>query len=336
MTINSSKWRKKVALEKDMLYLGVDGGGTKTTAVLCDAEGSLLKSIRLGPGNIAVLDRGSIAQLIRNIVFELLQKRHVGQITNAAFAFAGAGRPDEKKTVYDLIRALGIQKFSIMTDAEINYFSIFGEEYGILISAGTGSICLVKTADQKFRQIGGWGYLLGDEGSGFDIGRQAIKTALEEIYAENHFSEFTSKLLSFYGIEHPPGLISIIYSSVNPPKLIASCAKLICQLASKGEQKALKIAHEAAESLVSYAEQAIELMGKKVPTPYKLALTGGILEKNSIVNHLFKEKMKKKGYRCEYRKPDLEPAAAAVIYSIKQAGQTVKQPLLQKLRKITF
>ncbi len=319
-----------------MLYLGVDGGGTKTTAVLCDAEGLILRSVRLGPGNIAVLDRGSIAQLIRNVVFELLQEEGVEQITNATFAFAGAGRPDEKKTAIDLIRAVGIQKFSIMTDAEINYYSIFGEEYGVLISAGTGSICLVKTPDQKFRQIGGWGYLLGDEGSGFDIGRQAIKTALEEIYANSHFSEFTSTLLSFYGIERPPSLISIIYSSVNPPKLIASCARLICQLALKGDEKALKITQQAAESLVSYAEQAIALMGNKAQTPYKLALTGGILEENSIVNHLFKEKMKKKGFSCLYYTPDLAPAAAAVLYSIKNSGHKVNEALLKKLKKIAF
>ncbi len=69
-----------------MLFLGVEGGGTKTTAVLCDANGSIMRSVRLGPGNIAVLDRGSVAQLIRNVVYDLLQENRVEQIAEATFA----------------------------------------------------------------------------------------------------------------------------------------------------------------------------------------------------------------------------------------------------------
>ena len=71
-----------------MFFLGVDGGGTKTTAVLSDLQGEVIRTIRLGPGNIAVLDRGSVAQLIRNIIFELLRSDSVDQIEAATFAFA--------------------------------------------------------------------------------------------------------------------------------------------------------------------------------------------------------------------------------------------------------
>ncbi len=127
-----------------MYYLGVDGGGTKTAAVLADEQGRVLRQVKMGPGNIAVLDRGTLAQLIRNIVAELTAGLETRQLEWATFAFAGAGRAAEKETVRALIRGAGVQHFSVMTDAEILHYSVFGEEPGILISAGTGSICLLR------------------------------------------------------------------------------------------------------------------------------------------------------------------------------------------------
>lgn len=319
-----------------MFYLGVDGGGTKTTAILSDLQGEIIRTIRLGPGNIAVLDRGSAAQLIRNIIFELLRSESVDQIEAAAFAFAGAGRLEEKKTADELIRALGIRNFWVMTDAELLYYAVFGEDPGILISAGTGSICLVKRADQKSRQIGGWGYLLGDEGSGFDIGRKAIKTALEEVNVRDGFSNFTSKLLSFYGLQHPENLISIVYSSVNPPKLIASCARLVCQLAELGEPQALGIVDQAASALVNYAEQAIIHSGKDRKKTFQIALAGGILEESSIVHHQFRQKLTEKRFIVSYKKQELEPAAAGVLYAINQSQPSASSPIRDKLKMIRF
>jgi N-acetylglucosamine kinase-like BadF-type ATPase len=319
-----------------MFYLGVDGGGTKTTAILSDLQGENIRTIHLGPGNIAVLDRGSVAQLLRNIIFELLRSESVDQIEAAAFAFAGAGRPEEKKTADELIRGLGICYFSVMTDAEILYYSIFGEDPGILISAGTGSICLVKTADQKSRQIGGWGYLLGDEGSGFDIGRKAIKTALEEVHLKDSFSNFTSKLLSFYGLQRPENLISIVYSSVNPPRLIASCARLVCQLAELGEPIALSIVDQAASALVNYAEQAMIHYGKDRKKTYQIALAGGILEETSIVHHQFQQKLAEKQFSVRYKKQEFEPAAAAVLYAINQSRPIASSQIRAKLKMIRF
>jgi N-acetylglucosamine kinase-like BadF-type ATPase len=319
-----------------MFFLGVDGGGTKTTAVLSDLQGEVIRTIRLGPGNIAVLDRGSVAQLIRNIIFELLRSDSVDQIEAATFAFAGAGRLEEKKTADELIRALGLRNFSVMTDAEILYYSIFGEDPGILISAGTGSICLVKTADQKSHQIGGWGYLLGDEGSGFDIGRKAIKMALEEVTVKDSFSSFTSKLLSFYGLQHPENLISIVYSSVNPPKLIASCARLICQLAESGEPLALGIVDQASSALVNYAEQAIFHFGPDRKKTYQIALAGGILEETSIVHYQFRQKLAEKRFIVSYKKQELEPAAAGVLYAINQSQPIASSRIRDKLKMIRF
>jgi N-acetylglucosamine kinase-like BadF-type ATPase len=321
-------------MEKNMFHLGVDGGGTKTTAILCNAQGSVMRSIRMGPGNISVLDRGSVAQLIRNILHELLAGESLDKILWATFAFAGAGRPEEKKTVHDLIKTAGLHQFTVMSDAEILYYSIFVDQPGILISAGTGSICLLRTAKGNFQQIGGWGYLLDDEGSGFDIGRMAIRSVLQELIERDTPSDFSKKLLLFYGLENPENLISIIYSSVNPPNLVASCARLVCDLAEQNDPVAEQVLSQALDSLIGYVRQAVDFFKKNGETVNRAALAGGILHDNAYANQQFKQRMKQSELNFSYARQEYEPAAAGVLYSMQKTGVQPSSLFLEKLKNI--
>jgi N-acetylglucosamine kinase-like BadF-type ATPase len=267
---------------------------------------------------------------------ELLQGEAISSIRWACCAFAGAGRPEEKATVQELIKAIGLNQFTIMTDAEILYYSIFGDESGILVSAGTGSICLIKTGDQRLMQIGGWGYLLGDEGSGYDIGRRAIKAVLQDLLNKKTPSSFSQKLLLFYGLGKHENLVSVVYSSPNPTKFIASCAKFVCEEADAGNPEALQIIEETTDSLVQYALQAVELLDSEVMEKYRVALAGGILRNKSIVYRKFVEKAGKKGLNFKYVRQGLEPGAAAALYALKQVHQKPSPTLLNQLYDIEF
>lgn len=319
-----------------MYYLGVDGGGTKTAAVLADEQGQVLRSVKKGPGNIAVLDRGTLAQLIRNIVGELVGTQGIREIAWATFAFAGAGRPAEKETVEALIQGAGMKHFSVMTDAELLHYSVFGENPGILVSAGTGSICLLRDHSGHYHQIGGWGFLLGDEGSGFHIGRRAIRNALQDMEEEQSPSPLTRELLSFYGIDAPEKLISIVYSSVNPARLIASCARLVCEMAARGDWEAEDIVDAAVNELLKLVDRALSRFGENGNEPYQISLTGGILKNNRFVRQRFQEKARDRGYRFQYLEPEMEPAAAAVLYSLRKNGREPAPELLNALRGVRF
>lgn len=317
-----------------MYFLGVEGGGTKTTAVLADARGDIIRTARKGSGNIAVLDRGSSAHLIRSIIDHLLSGEDVTTIRRATFAFAGAGRRREKETVGEIIKGAGIKNFTVLTDAEMLYLSAFGDEQGILISSGTGSICLIKGSEGHFQQIGGWGYLLGDEGSGFYIGNQAIRAAIQDAEAGKSPSNLTKELLSFYGLRDPRELITVTYSSINPQKLVASCAKLVCEAAQIKEPNAVRIVNVAATALLSLALKAKEILNSQAL--HKVALTGSILNDSSIVNQIFKQMAEQLDLRFEYVRPELQPAAAGVLYSLRESGIVVTESLRHRLKKLTF
>jgi N-acetylglucosamine kinase-like BadF-type ATPase len=317
-----------------MYYLGIDGGGTKTTGVLSDCKGEILRTKKTGPGNVSVLGEEIFTKHLKEIVYGLLGDEAVSRVKWATFGFAGAGREQEKRRVKEIISGLGIEKFSLLTDAELLYYSIHGNSQGILIVAGTGSVCIIRNNKNELEQLGGWGYLLGDEGSGYDLGRQAIREALNADERGKKPSKLTCKLLSFYQVEHPKDLITRVYSSSNHQQLIASSAGLVCELALKGERNAKRIVTTAASALLELSKLGIERLDTN--PPYKIALSGGILYEDSPVVSEFKNKADKIKLDFEYVGQCLQPAAAGVLNSLRDAGEPVTDSLMKRLRKVSF
>lgn len=329
-------WAINNFLEIIMFYLGVDSGGTKTDAVLTDESGDILRTTRAGAGNISSLGAVRVAELIDGILGYLLTDININEIEHATFAFAGAGRTKEKESLKTIIKNAGLKNFTVMTDAEILHYSIFGQEPGMLIAAGTGSICLIKADDSIYHQIGGMGFLFGDEGSGFFIGKNAIKLALNDTEAEKPLSELTQELIAFYEIQNPRELITIVYSSTSPQQKIASCAELICQLALQQNPDACKIIDMAAESLKDLAVRAIKYFGQQNCNEYNFALEGGILKKDSIVAAKFKQKANECGLQFRYFEQDTNPAASGVLYSLRKCGKNTPDSLILKLRNLAI
>ncbi|MFQ5751787.1 MAG: BadF/BadG/BcrA/BcrD ATPase family protein [bacterium] len=126
-----------------MYYLSIEAGGTKTTGILSDLRGQTVRTKKAGAGNIAVLKQNSVLKLLKELVYGLLEGEDVAKIEGATFAFAGAGRAEEKGIAQKIISEIGIKNFSVMSDAELLYYAIHGEGQGILLEAGTGSVCIV-------------------------------------------------------------------------------------------------------------------------------------------------------------------------------------------------
>lgn len=317
-----------------MYYVGVDAGGTKTTAALSDLDGKVVRTKTAGAANLSVLGKRNVAQLVKEIVRALLGNEELERIRWATFAFAGAGRKEERRTAKEIITGLGLAACSVMTDAELLYYAIHGDSQAILLEAGTGSVCLVRNQKGELQQIGGWGYLLGDQGSGYDIGRQAIREALKADETATRLSELTAELLSFYQIDHPKDLITRVHSVSNPQELVASCAKLVCEQALKGEPHAERIVDAAALALLQLTNLGVERLG--TDPPYKMALAGGILAENAPVATAFKRQVNKMKLELQYVKSTMQPAAAAVLNSVKSSGKRISHTLMERMRNVAF
>ena len=162
------------------VFVGIDGGGSRATAVATDVEGRELARVEGGPGRIRLDAPGTGAHVLADLVDHVI--REAGARLPAAgliCALAGAGREDARRELAAaLLREAVAIRLRVVTDAEAAYQDAFGGGPGILLIAGTGSIAWGRDADGRTIRAGGWGALLGDEGSGYDLGLRALRAVL--------------------------------------------------------------------------------------------------------------------------------------------------------------
>lgn len=176
-----------------MRYLGIDGGGSKTSFLLVDEYYNEICHIQTGPSNFVSVGPEAAKAAILEGLSQLSETPDV-----VCGGFAGAGRP-EGTTFYKetLATFLPDAKIIIESDAFIASIGAIGVDPGILLIAGTGSIVIGRDAAGAMFRVGGWGPQFGDEGSGFWIGREAVRAGLRDIDSQQspHFAENIAKSL---------------------------------------------------------------------------------------------------------------------------------------------
>ena len=159
------------------LYIGLDGGGTKTKCVLVDEEMNVLSEMIGGPSNFLVFGLDKVTQSLFNLITDCAKQADINlsKIDSILLGTAGAGRrADAERLENSFIQKsnesnISINKFAVESDARIALEGAFSGEPGSILIAGTGSIMFGKDSEGNIHRVGGFGRILGDEGSGFHI-----------------------------------------------------------------------------------------------------------------------------------------------------------------------
>jgi len=178
-----------------MRYLGIDGGGSKTSFLLVDEYYNEICHLETGPSNYLSVGADTARESISRGTSQLTERPTV-----VCAGFAGAGRPDSVAFYRGILQELipGAQ-IIIESDAFIASIGAIGIDPGILLIAGTGSIVIGRDKDRAMFRVGGWGPHFGDEGSGFWIGREAVRAALRSMDAQAP-TDFTARIASALGL----------------------------------------------------------------------------------------------------------------------------------------
>ena len=315
-----------------MIFLGIDTGGTKTTAVAADLKGERIRTAQGAPGAISAIGVSGVKSLITELLKELDLYDSLDRLQAATFGFSGVGRADVKERVEDEIEKIGVNNFKLITDAELLHYSAFGESDGILLEAGTGAVC-ISGNNKDLAQIGGWGFLLGDEGGGYQIGRDAIRNALAENDKNLPVSKLSIEIMKFYGVEKQEELINVVYSADSVQKIIASSAYTVCKMAKQHDSDAQTIVEDAATHLFTAIQTALENYASD--DLIKIACAGSILSKDSPVLDIFSKNVNNIGYNIEFIDILIEPAAAGVLYAVNSSGEEASDQLLNSLEGLT-
>ena len=265
------------------LYLGVDGGGSRTRALIAGPDGPVLgagngpASNHYGVGVEGAMD--AVAEAIAAAAAQAGLGADV-ELRAACFGLAGVNRPVDEQV---LRRALGERgfapRFEVVNDVELVLAAGTGGGWGIALVAGTGSICHGKTPDGRKARAGGWGYILGDEGSGYSIASQALRLATQTADGRAHAPGLLAEVLHHWDLEEPEQLLGRVYRRDTTIGQIAALASRILPLAEQGDAAAIDLVDRAAAQLAQLVDVVAEQLATEQPPP--LALAGGVLRSSA-------------------------------------------------------
>jgi len=272
------------------VVLGIDGGGTRTRG-----------SIQIGDRILAYCESGSIKRLrvgtevaeenLRALLTELRTQAGVSTIDAASAGVASATMPGVAEWIQAVFPDFGVLRSEVVGDEVIALDAAFQGGPGILQIAGTGSNCIGRAPDGSRETAGGWSSRLGDEGSGYWIGLQAVRQALHA-YDREQPCAILRTVGQIWGTSSLEDLVNLGDSTPGPD--FAALAPAISELAQQGDVVALRVLWQAAEDLV----ESVLLVRAKLKRKHGIvgevpvAWTGGVVEKMELVRQGFFEGLK--------------------------------------------
>ncbi len=310
----------KKEVENKKYVLGIDGGGTKTTALLAGLDGSIIAEAHSGPSNIQTVGEVAVAKLIVKIIQEVCEKGscNISEIRTAVFGLAGAGREVDRNAFMDeffnqaVENNLEIPQIIIETDARIALEAAFASSYGIVLISGTGSVALAKSEDGNIYRLGGWGKILGDEGSGYCIGRKALNLAIRSLEGRIEKTVLSKLAFEHYGISSLDDLIIKIYREKAD---IASFVPKVLIAAQEHDHISHNLLFSQANELADLVRTLITKLKPKRMMP--IALIGGLLENENLYSKMVKERIVRSLPQTTVQKPKFPTAFGAVIMGLK-------------------
>ncbi len=237
------------------LFLGVDGGKSSTKALIGDQTGRVLGSGVAGPCNHVGEAEGPkrLAEAVTESVALACGAAGVepSQVQFEAACFGMSGGPADKQAI--LAEILRAKKLIVTHDALIALSGATGGAPGVAVSSGTGSIAFGRNGAGETARAGGWGFVFGDEGSGFDIARQALRAALRQEEGWGPHTALCPALLETTGASDANELLHRFYTPEWPRPRVAALAKLVDDVALAGDAIARDILLNAAQQLATLA-----------------------------------------------------------------------------------
>ena len=267
--------------------IGVDGGGTKTKGARFDLNGHIEKEVIFGPSNISV-DQDQALKLIDQVIEALTQSIDIKHIAQIILGIAGAGKITDHNDYLKPLTAKYNVPILLTTDAHIALYAIdkLPQEAAMLILSGTGSTIMVRGAETT-HMIGGYGHILGDQGSAYHLVIQAVKTMIKHHEEDSEPTPFEHNFREHLKLKDIQDIKAFIYSKTKTE--IAHIAKFISTCALAGDTDAQALLIEEGHVL---AKQAINAYRKlKQPLPLHIAYKGGFIEEAPLVKDACSQKI---------------------------------------------
>lgn len=313
-------------------YLGIDGGGTRTRSLLVSESGAILGRAVAGPSNVQQVSmealHGTLQQLLDATFTDL-----PGNIEylSSCFGLAGAASAENKEEIRDILVSLTpvpSESPILTSDAHIALIGALANRPGLMLIAGTGSICLGRDADGNTHRTGGWGPAYDDLGSGSWIGQQAMQAAFQEFDGRRPVGRWQRNVLSRLHCSSIEELLCKVKTGEVSNPHVGALAPMVMQLAQSGVGSAEDIIDRAIQELVR-AVKVTHIKSNLSAAP--LILVGGLMEKSEFFRERFTAALATAEPAIRIQDSLMSPTIGAVVVACKQSSDGLPKELEQAL-----
>jgi len=306
--------------------IGIDGGGTKTLAIISDLKGNVLAQHVSGPTNLQIVGFERVARALLSLMRECCESvgSSLERVRAITIGLAGAGRPvDQKKMAAALQKLLAskkirLRKVRIESDARVALEGAFKGSAGIILIAGTGSIAFGKDEQGRIHRAGGWGRILGDEGSGYFIGRQALIAVCRQMDGRSDATSLTALIAKNFGLKKPEDIIAAVYSRNLDCSAIAP---FVMEAANHGDAAAIEIIQMSSLALTEHVRALVrkfsrgemQVVRRKIP----LSFIGGLISTETPLRLVLSRQIALALPEVEIVPPMAPPAYGAVVMALR-------------------
>ncbi len=328
-------------MDYEEYYLGIDGGQSHTTALIADASGVIVGRGHSGPSNHTRESGGrerlerAVSDSVSDALREagLMDRGAIGDFYFHSAHLAMTGEPEDKIAIVEQI--LSAENLAVGHDAPGALSGALAGQDGIIVLTGTGSVAYgemqISKISRREVRVGGNGYIFGDEGSGFWMGKESLRLA---IYGEDRglFEDatFKSALLTHFKRDHLKNITEDFYAGIISREQLASFSTRIDRLAKLGDEIAIGLLDQAAADLAELAEATALQLGatkKRIQISYG----GGVFQSKFLLKQ-FKVLVKELLPKAQITAPTFSPDIGALLLAYRQANKRITRSLLTNLQ----
>jgi N-acetylglucosamine kinase-like BadF-type ATPase len=301
-----------------MHVLGIDAGGTKTMCLLAGEDGTVIGEARGGGANLQAAGELEVEKVLHHVMDAAIGGRDIRPAA-ICLGIAGVDRPSDAAAVHSIMRRIGFKaQIVVVNDALVALVAGAGDASGVVVVAGTGSIAYGRDGQGHAARAGGWGYLLGDEGGGFWIGRAALTAVVRQFDGRGPVTRLTPMILEHLDLSTPKELIHEIYYRDVHRHTIAGIAGLVQRAMDERDAIAAEILTRAGAELASAAGSVINRLEMRGDT-FPIVVGGGIFRGIPWLVDDMARRMSEVAPRATVTPLTVEPAVGAVRLALAAA-----------------
>jgi N-acetylglucosamine kinase-like BadF-type ATPase len=308
-----------------MHVLGIDVGGTKTVCLFASEDGTVVAEAREAGANLQGVGELALEKVLHSVMEAALAGQGV-MPSAICLGIAGVDRAEDQRVVRGIMDRIGYKAtILIVNDALIALQAGIGDASGIVIVSGTGSIAYGRNDRGEAARAGGWGYVLGDEGSGYWIGRLALRAVVRHADGRGRDTSLTPRLLGHFGLGGARELIHKVYHEALAPSDIGALARYVQQARDDGDLVAAGILDHAAEELVTAAAAVMRRLEMEDEN-FSFVLAGGMFHALPWLCNQLKFLLPSLAAHSRTIRLDKDPALGAVQLALAAARGHAKIP----------